>query len=506
MRTLALQLALGCGTQPPTDALPKLDAPTAHQPHAAPTGAIGVVDGGYPLFGSPPSYLPWPSAEGLERSFDVTPVVLTKPIPEGVRLLVVPLINALDKPRLDALAAAIDSGMPAIIIADPFALKWLEPESPSGGASGAETMRMRAHNVGSEGDAMGLLRSYGVDWDDRSVLEQVRQPRTDRYVDVVQVSPVRPGGAGLRDVVAIYPGRLEPMGGDFEPLLVAWGDVVSKPSAFNYDSGGDLEFEDEGRSTPLEGPVVLAARTSGEGRGDVTVIADQDLFADPLQSKEASEMLVRLAAPYVEPFRPVAATVGAPLLPVDPSEVASIELVDRSPGPEIEAAKTVDTKPYNAVFVGSARDALAQAKREGRWGIQRIVRLHRTNEGWALDTGWVREVETSAPVSRLLQAFSQAKLAEPPASNTQPHNPNEGPPATLRVVMRDAQGRRVADVVLDNAGDDPMRLRVRGTAQRFVAALDFESNLDAFEKQLEPAFWKDAERPLDLGDYGIIGR
>lgn len=509
---LVLTLTAGCGTQPHTDPKPNSDAPhrtptTPEQPAAAP-GVVGVVDNGYPLLGSPPGFEPWPSVAGLDGTFDVAPVVLTKPIPDEVRLLVVPLLNALDQPRLDALGAAIDSGIPAIIIADPFALKWLEPDNPSGWGSSADMVRMRAHNIGSEGDAMGLLRDYGVDWDDQSVLEQDRQPERFRLVDVVQVSPVGPGGAGLRDVAAIYPGRLEATAGDFEPLLVASRRVVSRPAAFNNTSGG-VEFDDRGRAVPLAGPVVFAARTSGEGRGDVTVIADQDVFADPSQSEQASEMLVRLAAPYVEPFRPAAVGIGAPLLPVDPLEVASIELVERSPGSDVEAVKNADTDPYASVFAGDARRARAFAHREGRWGIQRFLRLERVTQGWALDTGRVRRVEFPEPISRLLRAFARAKLKEAPAPKAQSQESKEGakqdPPATLRVVMRDAQGRRLADAVLETASDGLTNVRIRGSDQRFVVSLAFESDLKAFEKELEPSLWKDSERGIDLGDFGLIG-
>ncbi len=503
-----LALVIGCGGgQPPFGAHPKQDVPSATRAASPPSpspGVIGVVDGGYPIFGAPPSFEPWPAAAGLEQSFDVAPVSLDDPIPEAVGLLLVPLINALDQSRLDALASAIDSGIPAIIIADPFSLQWLEPAYPPGRSYGTDLKRMRAHNVGSEGDAVGLLRAYGFEWDELSVLEQTRQPRNERLVDIVEVRPAN-AGDGLPELVGIYPGRLQSKDDRFEPLLIAPSEVVSKPAAFHHP-GGEVEFDDSGPPTSLEPPVVFAARTSATGRADVTVIADQDLFADPLQGERTSDLLAQLAGRHIQPTKRASFDVGARLLAVDPSAVASIELVERSPGVEVEAAREADTDPYSAAFVGSARRARARAERDGHWAIQRWIRLRRSQEQWVLDSGDDRDVESPAPVSRLLQAFVEAKLMAVPRPTAPAETPREGPPSTLRVVMRDATGSTLLDVVLEPSTDEPVVLRARGSERRFAASLDFESDLETFEKSLRPSVWKDRGGSIELGEYGVVGK
>jgi len=268
---------------------------------------------------------PWRIVTELRKQYTVRAVQAKQAIPEDIDVLFVPQLSSFTQPELANIRKYVDAGRPALITVDPLPAfnAALSPEQPKPGGRGRFGRRRPAAR---KGDFTGLLQHIGVNWVPTTIVYDTYQPHkvferlpeqfifvTDRSDGTKPFDNSDPVVNGLSEVALLYAGVLTPTDAAkdrFFPLLTTgkssgtnqWKDLVRRHPLFG------LQMVRPKRRTPSPGVRhVLAARilSPDDGSGDtekakakagkdskksktdrarfnVIVLADLDLFGDPL--------------------------------------------------------------------------------------------------------------------------------------------------------------------------------------------------------------------------------
>ena len=267
----------------------------------------------------------WRIVDELRKQYEVRSLNPTAAIPSDVDVLLVPQLSSLGQEALDMVKAYVDGGRPALIAVDPLPLFDIrlapsEPKLPTGGQGGGMFGQQQAPSE-PKGDYAGLLRHFGVVWQESRILYDTYNPHPtfSEVPDHVIFVTERPDGAdpfedadpvveGLEEVVVLFGGEIEPAQGKedvFTPLLSTgtsagfnmFDDMVQRHMLFGLQ-GPVIPRQ----RSPIDGKThVLAARIQGDapqgetkadskdaeepdkpaGKSrDLIVVADLDMFGD----------------------------------------------------------------------------------------------------------------------------------------------------------------------------------------------------------------------------------
>ena len=249
----------------------------------------------------------WRIVDELRKQYEVRTLNPNTDVPDDVDVLIVPQLSSTSQAQLDVIRKYVDAGRPALLTIDPLPLFDLRvaPTEPminkSGGGFGG------GPPPEPKGDYKGLLRDFGVVWDDTKVLYDTYNPHptfrdvpphvifvTERPDGTAPFQDADPIVDGLSEVVVLFAGEIQPAEGhegEFVPLL-----ETGRTAGFNrFD-----EMVQRHMLFGLSGPIIprtrspidgqnhlIAARVAGgaaSGEGakprNLIVIADLDLFGD----------------------------------------------------------------------------------------------------------------------------------------------------------------------------------------------------------------------------------
>lgn len=414
---------------------------------------VGIVDGGPWMGGGPPRHPTWRVIAALDERYDIAPVDLERGIPQGVGLLLVPLLSSLTQPQLDRLRVAIDGGMPAIVIADPFPLvdMRLLPSEPLVDENAPTDFGGSTELPPPKGDAVGFLAVLGIAWRDDRVLVG-REPlglAPDEVVVADVATPLR------GPLVLAWSGALAPMGGTrLDELVTTRRSAFSRPSeeyiALHPLFGPQLVPQIETvapseRATDRPSAVVIATRP----RGELLVVADLDVFSDQFFKHElalagsreettkmsignASLLDALVARTLRAGHASIPPTAGTPVLERAAIEhIVEIDVVTRTELPPVPS-DTEQGPPAPIV----------------EW-----LRLGKHPDGWRVQTRTSVRAD-DLRVDALLAALANARWESPPAGAASLDDPSTiATSKAVRVVARDARGETVVDVLLALDGE-----------------------------------------------------
>lgn len=257
---------------------------------------VGVLQTAINLFGgldfqtmrSTPA---WPVVEELKKQYEVVRLQPGAVIPSDLDGLLVVLPSSLPQGEMDTLAAAIQNGLPTLLLDDPLPVinVSLAPSEPPGGNTNP-FMRNQAPQI-PKGDIQGMLAKFGINWDSAKIVWDTYNPHPDLAhlpPEVVFVgtgngnasafSPDSPVTRPLQEMVFLYPGEVEkPAEGalQFRPLLATGKASGSFPYAqmvqrdfFGVQLNRDLPHR------PDDAEYLLAAEVLGSAPGSAAPVAD----------------------------------------------------------------------------------------------------------------------------------------------------------------------------------------------------------------------------------------
>ncbi len=254
----------------------------------------------------------WRVIGELRKQYEVRSLNPGAAVPEDVDVLFVPQLSSMTEEELGHVKNYIDAGRPALLTVDPMPLFDVrlapsEPKLPEPGQQQNPMFGQMPPQGKPKGDYVGLLSHVGIKWDPNRVVFDKFNPNptfrqapphlvfvSDRDDGTQPFTGGDPVVDGLAEVVALFPGELDPASGyesSFIPLLKTG------------KSGGFHPFDEMVQRHPLfglAGPMpartpgisdgtsrVIGARVAGEGGSgedvkprDVVVLADLDLFGD----------------------------------------------------------------------------------------------------------------------------------------------------------------------------------------------------------------------------------
>jgi len=262
---------------------------------------IGVLETGADLFGgfdfeTKRRSSDWSIVSELRKQYEVARVPPGKDYPEDIDVLLAVLPNTLKQEEVERLAAYIEQGGPALVMADPmpaFNAELSPQQTPRNPFQPDAPTRTPA-------DLTPLMDVLGVDWNKDLIVWDRYNPHP-RFgslpPEVVFVSagndtarrpfhPEEPVSSGLQEVVVLYGGSLKPAESastGFTPLLATgvnsgvteWGRLVRR-TIFG------IQLSTQARREPDLESHTLAARIEGEGENPVHAIiaADVDMMGE----------------------------------------------------------------------------------------------------------------------------------------------------------------------------------------------------------------------------------
>jgi ABC-2 type transport system permease protein len=276
---------------------------------------IGVFRTGINLFGgldfqtmrnSPP----WPVVDELRKQYEVTQISPGQGIPDDIDGLLVALPSSLPQSEMDALASAIQDGVPTLLLVDPLPVVniGLAPsEQPN--ANQNPFMRSQGPPPQPKGNIQEMLANLGLSWDSARIVWDSYNPHPDLAhlpPEVVFVgegnetqdafNPDHRTTGGLQEMVLLYPGQLDQAVDTdylFEPLLKS-GRLSGRFSYFQLVQRNffGVQLNRNLAHRPDDSAYVMAAHVQGPGsRSDSgsdenDEVADQDLTEDEGESEE----------------------------------------------------------------------------------------------------------------------------------------------------------------------------------------------------------------------------
>ena len=199
----------------------------------------------------------WMIIGELKQQYDVVRVAPDTEVPGDVKMLIVPMPSSLTDPQIDSLVRYVKSGGPVLILDDPLplvnyrlaALRPKEPKQPP-------MMGMPRQPSEPKGDLSKLTRLLNLKFEAANIVWQQWNPVGElpdlppEYVFIGEGSgnpdafnPKNPIVSGLQQLLTMYPGSLQPLGGDgpsFTPLLTTGKQTGITPwnKVINEDFGG----------------------------------------------------------------------------------------------------------------------------------------------------------------------------------------------------------------------------------------------------------------------------
>jgi len=249
----------------------------------------------------------WPVVAELKKQYEVVQLEAGAEIPGDIAALMVALPSSLSQPKLDALLATVESGVPTLLLVDPLPVvdMALAPaEQP--GAQTNPFMRQQAPPPEPKGDIQGFLAKLGVRWDSSAIVWDLYNPHPDLAHLPAEIVFVGAGNenlsafnrdhaasSALQELVLLYPGYITAAAGsknEFLPLVasghvsgsVQFGQLVQR-SFFGVQLNSRLPH------TPNDETYTLAAHVKGAAPAAVTE-ASNDASAD-VPAEPAAERL-----------------------------------------------------------------------------------------------------------------------------------------------------------------------------------------------------------------------
>ncbi|MBY0585570.1 Gldg family protein [bacterium] len=179
----------------------------------------------------------WQIVNELKQQYEVVRVAPDVDVPADVKVLLVPMASSLSDPQIDRLVSYVAAGRPALILDDPMPLVNVrlaarrEKEPPRQNMM----MGMPPQPPEPKGNLGKLTRLLNMNFDTGNVVWQAWNPVPElpdlppEYVFIGPGSgnseafnPASSATSGLQQLVTLFPGSLQPLGGDgptFKPLL-----------------------------------------------------------------------------------------------------------------------------------------------------------------------------------------------------------------------------------------------------------------------------------------------
>lgn len=412
--------------------------------------AIGVVEGGAWIGGGPPHHPTWRVIRALDAQHDLVPVDLDRTIARNVGVLIVPQLTSLTQPQLDRLRDAIDQGRSTIVVADPMPVLDLRllPGQPIFDEDGLLVERGDPPSP-PKGNAEAFLAHYGVAWDSGQLLIDT-EATGDAPNEVVMAEAAAPL---VGPVVAVFAGAIEAIARDdvaFEPRVTTRRPVLvgSIDDAVTLHPLFGPQFSSRRTPPTDESPrvrtiVAKVAPPTGSPRGTLLVVTDLDMLGEPwADSAEGSALAIEnaklleglLGELGVRSAAVVRPELGAALLdPALREHVSEIDLV----------AQEVFSRPPEESDAGEPTPS-AEMHRRPVW-----VRLRRTADQWSLRSTFEQPADGTR-IGALLDALTAARWEAASIRVATPKDPTTVDPSeSMRVVVRDADGATLVDVLID---------------------------------------------------------
>ena len=294
---------------------------------------IGVMTTDANLFGEfnfqmmqPPQ--DWMIINELKQQYEVIRVAPDSEVPADVRVLIVPMASSLTDPQLDGLVGYVRSGRPVLILDDPlplvnYRLAALRPRDPKQ----PPMMGMPQQPPEPKGDLSKLTRLLNLKFEASNIIWQQWNPvgmipdLPPEYVFVGPGSgnadafnPDSPIVSGMQVLLMMYPGSLQPLGGDgptFTPLLSTGKQTGVTPwnKVFTEDFAGVSMNERPPRARtgrqyvlaaqvkgklagPKAAPAIDAGQKSGGGDDAAAAKAPENAATAPAEEKEINVIFV----------------------------------------------------------------------------------------------------------------------------------------------------------------------------------------------------------------------